>query len=145
MIAPHHGRDSDRSYDFLDTVNPQLTLFGCAPSVDLVNIAHRKGTSIQFPFTGSVIGPFQVLSPTREVYRLFLPQFDRTPEPDESALRAAGAWLGKSPRRTALSAFLEKAAAAVQKFFTESWTSERLKEGGHTSASNDSDTNRLGG
>lgn len=35
MIAPHHGRKSERSYDFLDTVKPKLTLFGCAPSKDL--------------------------------------------------------------------------------------------------------------
>lgn len=32
LIAPHHGRKSGRSYDFLDCVNPKLTLFGCAPS-----------------------------------------------------------------------------------------------------------------
>jgi beta-lactamase superfamily II metal-dependent hydrolase len=32
MLAPHHGRDSGRSYDFLDTVRPKLTLIGCAPS-----------------------------------------------------------------------------------------------------------------
>lgn len=32
LIAPHHGRDSDRSHDFLDTLNPSLTLFGCADS-----------------------------------------------------------------------------------------------------------------
>lgn len=32
LIAPHHGRDSDRSHDFLDTLKPKLTLFGCADS-----------------------------------------------------------------------------------------------------------------
>jgi len=32
LLAPHHGRDSDRSYDFLDRIQPQLTLIGCAPS-----------------------------------------------------------------------------------------------------------------
>lgn len=32
LVAPHHGRDSDRSYDFLDVVRPQLTLLGCCPS-----------------------------------------------------------------------------------------------------------------
>ena len=32
LIAPHHGRKSGRSYDFLDVLRPQLTLFGCAPS-----------------------------------------------------------------------------------------------------------------
>lgn len=35
LIAPHHGRGSGRSYDFLDKLNPKLTLFGCAPSKDL--------------------------------------------------------------------------------------------------------------
>ena len=35
LIAPHHGRDSGMSFDFLDVVNPTLTLFGCAPSKDL--------------------------------------------------------------------------------------------------------------
>ncbi|SRR6266480_1389851 len=32
LLAPHHGRDSDRSYDFLDVVKPRLTIIGCAPS-----------------------------------------------------------------------------------------------------------------
>ena len=35
LIAPHHGRKSGRSYEFLDFVNPKLTLFGCAPSDNL--------------------------------------------------------------------------------------------------------------
>jgi len=35
LIAPHHGRDSDRCYDFLDVLNPGLTLFGCANSEHL--------------------------------------------------------------------------------------------------------------
>jgi competence protein ComEC len=32
LVAPHHGRDSGRSYDFLDIVSPRVTLFGNAPS-----------------------------------------------------------------------------------------------------------------
>jgi len=32
LIAPHHGRDSDRTYDFLDVLRPKMTFFGCAPS-----------------------------------------------------------------------------------------------------------------
>lgn len=32
LIAPHHGRKSGRSYEFLKTLRPKLTLFGCAPS-----------------------------------------------------------------------------------------------------------------
>ena len=31
-IAPHHGRDSGRSYEFLDTPKPTLTFFGNARS-----------------------------------------------------------------------------------------------------------------
>ncbi|MCY3769202.1 MAG: hypothetical protein OXG56_07565 [Gammaproteobacteria bacterium] len=47
LIAPHHGRKSGRSYDFLEYVNPKLTFFGCAPSEHLAydawnyrNLAH---------------------------------------------------------------------------------------------------------
>lgn len=32
LIAPHHGRDSDRSYEFLDVLKPKLTFFGNARS-----------------------------------------------------------------------------------------------------------------
>jgi beta-lactamase superfamily II metal-dependent hydrolase len=28
MLAPHHGRDSGRSYDFLDFIRPKLTIIG---------------------------------------------------------------------------------------------------------------------
>lgn len=35
LIAPHHGRGSDRNYDFLKTVNPKVTLFGNASSKHL--------------------------------------------------------------------------------------------------------------
>jgi hypothetical protein len=30
LIAPHHGRKSDRCYDFLDVLKPRLTFFGNA-------------------------------------------------------------------------------------------------------------------
>jgi len=42
LIAPHHGRKSGRSYDFLDVVSPKLTLFGCAPSDDLAYDAWNR-------------------------------------------------------------------------------------------------------
>jgi len=32
LVAPHHGRDSNRDYAFLDVLRPQLTLMGCAPA-----------------------------------------------------------------------------------------------------------------
>ena len=35
LIAPHHGRHSARSFDFLDVLKPKLTLFGCANSKHL--------------------------------------------------------------------------------------------------------------
>ena len=35
LIAPHHGRDSERSYEFLDVLKPKLTFFGNAPSEHL--------------------------------------------------------------------------------------------------------------
>jgi competence protein ComEC len=35
LIAPHHGRDSDRDFEFLDVLKPKLTLFGNAPSKHL--------------------------------------------------------------------------------------------------------------
>lgn len=35
LLAPHHGRDSSRNYDFLDTLQPSVTLFGNASSKHL--------------------------------------------------------------------------------------------------------------
>jgi competence protein ComEC len=35
LLAPHHGRKSDRSFEFLDIVNPTITFFGNANSTDL--------------------------------------------------------------------------------------------------------------
>lgn len=35
LLAPHHGRDSNRSYDFLDTLKPKVTFFGIAKSEHL--------------------------------------------------------------------------------------------------------------
>src|SRR5947209_329004 len=44
LVAPHHGRDSDRSYDFLDIVQPKLTLFGNARSEERrVGVWNRRG------------------------------------------------------------------------------------------------------
>lgn len=35
LLAPHHGRDSNRSYDFLSILNPKITFFGIAKSEHL--------------------------------------------------------------------------------------------------------------
>lgn len=44
LLAPHHGRDSDRSYEFLDTVKPKVTLFGNASSEHLAYSKYPKIT-----------------------------------------------------------------------------------------------------
>ena len=35
LIAPHHGRDSDKDFGFLDIMKPKITLFGNADSKDM--------------------------------------------------------------------------------------------------------------
>jgi competence protein ComEC len=42
LIAPHHGRDSGRCYDFLDVLKPTLTFFGNANSEHLAYDQWRK-------------------------------------------------------------------------------------------------------
>jgi competence protein ComEC len=47
LIAPHHGRKSDRCYDFLDVLKPKLTFFGNASCEDL---AYGAWDSRNLPF-----------------------------------------------------------------------------------------------
>jgi competence protein ComEC len=42
LFAPHHGRDSNRDYSFLDTLNPKVTLFGNASSEHLAYNKYPK-------------------------------------------------------------------------------------------------------
>lgn len=42
LIAPHHGRNSGRSYDFLDVVRPAVTFFGNANSEHLAYDAWNR-------------------------------------------------------------------------------------------------------
>jgi beta-lactamase superfamily II metal-dependent hydrolase len=42
MIAPHHGRDSGRSWDFLDKIKPKFSVLGCASSEHLAYDAWNK-------------------------------------------------------------------------------------------------------
>ena len=42
LIAPHHGRKSRRSYEFLDVVNPMMTFFGNALAKHLAYQAWRN-------------------------------------------------------------------------------------------------------
>lgn len=102
---------------------------------DLVQIARGRNIPIYEPFAGQRIGPFTVLSPSREFYSLVVPQFDRAPEPDEDALKRAGLWIGKA---NIFHRLMDKSTTKVQKWTTERWDRELLKDGGCTSASNES-------
>jgi beta-lactamase superfamily II metal-dependent hydrolase len=42
LFAPHHGRDSDRNFDFLKTLTPKITLFGNASSKHLAYTKYPK-------------------------------------------------------------------------------------------------------
>jgi hypothetical protein len=103
---------------------------------ELVDLAVANGTTIYYPFQGAQIGPFTVLSPSRNTYLHLLPQFDKTPDADQTLIEQADLWIGKAPG--GVWALLEKAAAAVTSWLPEDWYTERLKDGGKTSASNES-------
>ena len=102
---------------------------------EIIEIAAAAQTNICCPFVGLDIGPFKILSPTHEAYLYLLPQFEKTPEPDQEEIKAAQMWIGKESLATKL---FELAKAAVQSWTTESWDKERLMDGGITSASNES-------
>jgi glyoxylase-like metal-dependent hydrolase (beta-lactamase superfamily II) len=55
---------------------------------EIYEIATRREIPIEQPFAGKRIGPFTILSPYSWVYDLLLPQFDRTPDPDQAAMRS---------------------------------------------------------
>ncbi len=105
---------------------------------ELVDLAMAApGTQIYFPFQGSQIGPFTVLSPSRYAYERLLPQFEKTPEADQAALEAVNMWIGKAPGGL-FKAVIEATRAKVSNWLPESWAVERLQDGGKTSASNES-------
>lgn len=64
---------------------------------EIAKIAIDKKISIKPAFAGEIIGPFRILSPYIGNYNLLMPQFDRTPYPDQAALEAKGMWIGKGP------------------------------------------------
>jgi len=102
---------------------------------EIVDLALEKGCAIHFPAQGARIGPFTVLAPNRATYNYLLPQFDRTPEPDQAAIEAAQMWIGKP---NAFAKLMELALKAAEKWTSETWDNERLRDGGVTAASNES-------
>jgi beta-lactamase superfamily II metal-dependent hydrolase len=101
---------------------------------EIVDRAEAVNCRMFYPFAGSRIGPFHILSPSRAAYCYLLPQFQNTPDPDQAAIEAANMWLGKE---TLLEKILQAAKATVQSWTTETWAYERLKDGGITSAANE--------
>jgi beta-lactamase superfamily II metal-dependent hydrolase len=102
---------------------------------EIVDLAVAAGVQLRYPFAGDTIGPFRILSPTQYAYLHLLPQFEKTPAPNEAAIKGASMWIGKA---SLMQRIVEAARAKVDSWVTESWTSERLRDGGITSASNES-------
>lgn len=70
LFAPHHGRDSNRNYDFLDTLKPKVTLFGNASSKHL---AYEKYPKIRI--TNNQAG-FVILDTSEEQLKVYVKNFE---------------------------------------------------------------------
>jgi hypothetical protein len=103
---------------------------------DIYGIAVERGMKVSQPFADQKIGPFTVLSPHKSIYEILLPQFDRTPEADQAAIEATGLWIGKP--LGFLAKIADMAVSKAEKWVKETWENERLKDGGKTSATNES-------
>jgi beta-lactamase superfamily II metal-dependent hydrolase len=103
---------------------------------EIYDTARSRGCKVYYPlFQGYNIGPFTILSPSRNTYLYLLPQFEKTPDPDQTLIEAASMWIGKA---STFQKLFELAKAKVEKWTTETWNQERLKDGGATSANNES-------
>jgi beta-lactamase superfamily II metal-dependent hydrolase len=102
---------------------------------EIFDLAIRQGCELWYPFQGDNLGPFRILSPSEYAYVHLLPQFEKTPDPDRDAIERASMWLGKASIAQRIA---EAAKAALQSWTKETWNNERLKDGGVTSASNES-------
>lgn len=106
---------------------------------ELIDLAFAQGASVFEPFQGTQIGPFTVLSPSRQTYLRLVPQFRKTPEPNKELLEAEHMWTGAKDQSVFRQLF-EKAARAVTNWIGETWDVELLKDGATTAAENDSST-----
>jgi len=104
---------------------------------EIVELASQADIPIRYPFQGHTIGPFTVLSPSKDAYLYLLPQFDRTPEPDHELIEDADMWIGRSSTG-ALALIFDKAVATLKQWLPETWFTEQLKDGSYTTASNES-------
>jgi len=102
--------------------------------VEIVSIAEERGIRLLFAFQGAVVGPFRILSPSRRDYVHLLPQFDRTPAADMEAIAREGLYVGKA---SPLARLLERLVTKARKWVPENWFTEHLRDGGVTSATNE--------
>jgi hypothetical protein len=102
----------------------------------LIDLADKQGTPVYEPFQGAVIGPFTVLSPSRDAYIRLVSQFRKTPDPDVDALKRENWWLGDVHQPGFFGGLLEKAL----NWADENWDTELLKTGAATAAENETST-----
>jgi beta-lactamase superfamily II metal-dependent hydrolase len=95
----------------------------------LIDLANRQGTSVEAAFLGAQIGPFTVLSPSRNFYEGLLPQFRDTPQEDRDFLAMLGHLISGVGRRV---------ARQILRIIPEDAYVETLREGGTTAAENES-------
>jgi hypothetical protein len=69
LIAPHHGRKSDRNYDFLDVLKPKMTFFGNANSEHL---AYGAWNSRKLPFITNNQANCMVVEPDNNGLQLYV-------------------------------------------------------------------------
>jgi beta-lactamase superfamily II metal-dependent hydrolase len=108
--------------------------FGYDILVQIAELASERNIPIHWAFQGANIGPFRILSPSRRDYVRLMAQFDRTPAADVDAIAREGLFIGKASR---FARFFEKAVSAARRWIPETWLTEQLKDGGVTSASNE--------
>jgi beta-lactamase superfamily II metal-dependent hydrolase len=70
LMAPHHGRDSGRNYNFLEVLKPRVTLMGNASSRHLAYSCYRK-----IRITNNQAG-FVVIDVTPEAMTFYVKHFD---------------------------------------------------------------------
>lgn len=119
-LAPNLENELTRQYPYI---------------AELLQLATQQGTRVYLPFAGAEIGPFVVLSPSRAMYEGLLPQFRATPQSDRDMLVALGHWLEGIGQRP---------VGDETRSVREEWWSETLREGGITSAENESSVILLG-
>lgn len=105
---------------------------------ELIELAQEQGTKIYEPFQGEQIGPFTVLSPSREIYLRLVPQFRKTPEANIGKLKNEKLYLDtpKTGLSQTITGLIEKALSWVD----EEYDVELLRENAVTAAENESST-----